>query len=229
MTTGRTPPPFDAIVLAGGAARRLGGADKPRLTVGGRSLLERVLDACAAARTTVVVGPEGPQAAVAAVLDPVAAPRGPRWTRERPAGGGPVAAVAAALAEPALRSPVVLLLAADLPFLDAAVVRRLVAALTDDEASGPQAAMLVDAEGRDQPLAAAYRSAPLRAALNALGDPAGQPLRRLTGGLRTLRLADPDGASRDCDTWDDLARARRRAAQEQAVNESAVNESAADE
>ncbi|GAB2688902.1 molybdenum cofactor guanylyltransferase [Kitasatospora kifunensis] len=216
MTTGRTPLPFDAIVLAGGAARRLGGADKPRLTVGGRSLLERVLDACAAARTTVVVGPEGPGSESSGTA---AATRKLRWTREQPAGGGPVAAVAAALAEPALRSPVLLLLAADLPFLDAGAVRRLVAALTDDEASGPQAAMLVDAEGRDQPLAAAYRSAPLRAALDALGDPAGQPLRRLTGGLRTLRLPDPDGASQDCDTWEDLARARHRAAQEQAADE----------
>jgi ATP-binding cassette subfamily F protein uup len=33
---------FDAIVLAGGAARRLGGADKPGLIVGGRTLLDRV-------------------------------------------------------------------------------------------------------------------------------------------------------------------------------------------
>ncbi|WP_438949006.1 NTP transferase domain-containing protein, partial [Streptomyces harbinensis] len=40
------PPVFDAIVLAGGAARRLGGADKAAVTVGGRPLLDRVLDAC---------------------------------------------------------------------------------------------------------------------------------------------------------------------------------------
>ncbi|MFD9249059.1 NTP transferase domain-containing protein, partial [Streptomyces bottropensis] len=40
---------FDAVVLAGGAARRLGGADKPALRVGGRALLDRVLTACAGA------------------------------------------------------------------------------------------------------------------------------------------------------------------------------------
>ncbi|MFF7637128.1 molybdenum cofactor guanylyltransferase [Kitasatospora sp. NPDC008050] len=210
MTSGPTPTPFDAIVLAGGAARRLGGVDKPRLTVGGRSLLDRVLDACAAADTTVVVGPESPRPEEPA--DP-AAPRGPRWTREQPPGGGPVAAVAAALVEPALRSPVVLLLAADLPFLDARTVRALVAAVARDGAPHPQAAMLVDADGRDQPLAAAYRAAPLRATLAALGDPVGRPLRRLVGGLRTVRLADPDGVSQDCDTWEDLERARRRAAE----------------
>ncbi|MGW0901366.1 NTP transferase domain-containing protein, partial [Streptomyces goshikiensis] len=37
---------YDAIVLAGGAARRLGGVDKPALPVGARTLLDRVLDAC---------------------------------------------------------------------------------------------------------------------------------------------------------------------------------------
>lgn len=47
--------PYDAVVLAGGAARRLGGADKPGLRVGGRPLLDRVLAACATATTTVVV------------------------------------------------------------------------------------------------------------------------------------------------------------------------------
>ena len=44
-------PAYDAVVLAGGAARRLGGADKPGVRVGGRALLDRVLTACADART----------------------------------------------------------------------------------------------------------------------------------------------------------------------------------
>ncbi|MYQ48709.1 NTP transferase domain-containing protein, partial [Streptomyces sp. SID4985] len=38
-----TDTPYDAVVLAGGAARRLGGADKPGVRVGGRPLLDRVL------------------------------------------------------------------------------------------------------------------------------------------------------------------------------------------
>lgn len=189
---------YDAVVVAGGAGRRLGGADKPALTVGGRTLLDRVLAACADARRTLVVGPERPTERA-----------GVRWLREDPPGGGPLAAVAAAL--PAVTAPRVLLLAADLPFLDAATVRRLLAALDGDGGDRWDAALLVDADGRDQPLAAAYRTAPLRAARTALGDPAGRPLRGLLAPLRLTRLPDPAGAAFDCDTWDELAAARDRA------------------
>ncbi|GAA1966523.1 hypothetical protein GCM10009738_48150 [Kitasatospora viridis] len=195
MTTAE--PRYDAMVLAGGAARRLGGADKPRLAVGGRSLLDRVLAACQGAERVVVVGP--------------GSGGGVRWTRERPPGGGPVAAVAAGLAELAhpvdpAGAPVLLLLAADLPFLTPGTVGRLAAAVTGEV----EAAVLVDAGGRDQPLLAAYRTAALRAALAGLGDPAGRPLRRLVGGLRTVRLPDTEDAAADCDTWAQLAAARRR-------------------
>ncbi|MBV6698801.1 molybdenum cofactor guanylyltransferase [Kitasatospora aureofaciens] len=188
--------PYDVIVPAGGAARRLGGADKPGLTVGETTLLDRVLAACTGARTTVVVGPARPTAAA-----------GVRWTREQPPGGGPVAAVAAGL--DLVTAEAVLLLAADLPFLDRRTVDRLASAL---DLGGPavEAAVLVDAGGRDQPLAAAYRTAALRTALAGLGDPAGLPLRRLTGGLATLLVADTDNVAYDCDTWEDLEQARER-------------------
>ncbi|KDN84128.1 hypothetical protein KCH_39190 [Kitasatospora cheerisanensis KCTC 2395] len=187
---------YDAVVAAGGAGRRLGGADKPALTVGGRPLLDRVLTACAGARRVLVVGPRRPTGHP-----------GVHWLREDPPGGGPLAAVAAAL--PQVSAPLVLLLAADLPFLDAATVARLVARVGDADG-----ALLVDAEGRDQPLAAAYRTAALRTALAALPAPAGRPLRALTAGLRLVRVPDPAGASFDCDTPEELAAARRRAAGE---------------
>src|SRR5204863_90328 len=74
---------YDAIVLAGGAATRLGGADKPQLKVAGRSLLDRAVDAVHGAARIVVVGPE--QQVDAAVT----------FCREDPPGGGPVAAIAA--------------------------------------------------------------------------------------------------------------------------------------
>ena len=195
---------YDAVVLAGGVARRLGGStDKPALTIGGRSLLDRVLTGCAGARAVVVVGPER------------VTERPVHWAREQPPGGGPVAAIAAAL--PQVTAETVLLLAADLPFFTAGTAGALVAALSASPAA--DAAVLVDADGRDQPLAAAYRTAALRAALAALladhdGDPDGLPLRRLVGGLATRRLPDPAGASLDCDTWDDVAAARARAAVE---------------
>ena len=77
---------FAAVVLAGGAASRMGGADKPALPVGGRPMRDRVLAAVAAAAPRVLVGPS------------VLAPPDVRVTREEPPGGGPVAAVSAGLA-----------------------------------------------------------------------------------------------------------------------------------
>ncbi|MEU6279834.1 NTP transferase domain-containing protein [Streptomyces sp. NPDC047028] len=188
--------PYDAVVLAGGAARRLGGADKPAVRVGGRPLLDRVLAACADAATTVVVA--GPR--------PTARPV--RWAREEPPGAGPVAALDAGLRHTTAEHAVVL--SADLPFLEAATLRRLLTALGDTGADG---ALLTDADGRDQPLVAAYRTAALRRELTALaaapGGLTGLPLRRLTGALHLTRVPDPL-ASFDCDTWDDIADARAR-------------------
>ncbi|MFF8906127.1 NTP transferase domain-containing protein [Streptomyces olivaceoviridis] len=191
-----TPAPYDAVVLAGGAARRLGGADKPGLRVGGRALLDRVLAACADAGTTVVVAAPRPTA------HPV------RWAREEPPGGGPVAALEAGLRLTTAGHTVVL--SADLPFLERTTLRRLLTALQDTGADG---ALLTDADGRDQPLVAAYRTPALRRELTALaathGGLGGLPLRRLTGALRLTRVPDPL-ASFDCDTWDDIATARAR-------------------
>ncbi|MFF1543095.1 NTP transferase domain-containing protein [Streptomyces sp. NPDC058291] len=193
--TPNAPAAYDAVVLAGGGARRLGGADKPRVRVGGRALLDRVLGACADARATVVVA--GPRPTARPVC----------WAREDPAGAGPVAALDAGLRH--VTADDVLVLSADLPFLAPDTVRRLVTALRSEGAEG---VLLTDADGRDQPLVAAYRTAALRrelAALAARDGLAGLPLRRLTAGLDLARVPDPVG-SFDCDTWDDIATARAR-------------------
>ncbi|MFI9601710.1 NTP transferase domain-containing protein [Streptomyces sp. NPDC052043] len=202
--TSYEPLTHDAVVLAGGAARRLGGADKPGLRVGGRALLDRVLAACADAHTTVVVA------------DPRPTARPVRWAREEPAGAGPVAALDAGLRHTTADHVVVL--SADLPFLEQGTVRRLLTALEAGRADG---VLLTDADGRDQPLVAAYRVRALRHALAALartaaddGSPragalTGLPLRRLTAALDLTRVPD-DIASFDCDTWDDIAIARAR-------------------
>lgn len=189
-------PAHDALVLAGGAARRLGGTDKPGVRVGGRALLDRVLGACADAGTTVVVA------------DPRPTARPVHWAREEPPGGGPLAALAAGLRHTTAERVVVL--SADLPFLEPATVRRLLAALST---SGADGALLTDADGRDQPLVAAYRTHALRHELAALtregGTLTGLPLRRLTAALDLTRISD-HVASFDCDTWDDIATARAR-------------------
>ncbi|MFC1230877.1 NTP transferase domain-containing protein [Streptomyces sp. Sce081] len=186
----------DALVLAGGGARRLGGADKPGVRVGGRPLLDRVLAACAGARTTVVVA------------DPRPTSRPVSWAREEPPGGGPLAALDAGLR--LSTAEYVVLLSADLPFIDGPTVGELLATLRAGRADG---VLLTDADGRDQPLVAAYRTAALRRGLAVLaerhGSTAGLPLRRLTGSLDLTRIPGPV-ASFDCDTWDDIAAARAR-------------------
>jgi molybdopterin-guanine dinucleotide biosynthesis protein A len=183
--------PYDAVVLAGGAARRLGGADKPALLVGEVSLLDRVLAAVDDAERTVCVGPERPTA------------RAVQWVREEPVGGGPVAALAAAL--PHVSSPLVGVLAADLPFLAAATVRLLRDAVEQD------GALLVDAGGRDQLLVGVWRTSALRAVLPA--DPFGARLGQVLDQLSAARVSVPAAPGTlpawfDCDTEDDLTTAR---------------------
>lgn len=188
-------PPYAAVVLAGGRAERLGGQAKPQLEVGGRTLLAAVLDAVADAERRVVVGPPQPVPADVVLV------------REEPPGGGPVAALRAGLAE--VRSPVVALLAGDLPFLRGALVTELRTALTGD------GVLVVDDGGRDQYLLGAWRTDALRAALHPAGP---SSLHRLMAGLAVDRLhpAVPPGTPPpwvDCDTPEDLAHARAVAAQ----------------
>lgn len=182
---------YDAVVLAGGTGRRLGGVDKPALDVGGRSLLAGVLAAVADAQRRVVVGP--PRDLPADVVQ----------VREDPPGGGPAAAVAAGLQE--VRAPWVALLAADLPLLTPAVVAALRRAAADADG-----ALLVDADGRDQVLTGVWSTNALRAAAKGQ-DLNGAPLRVLLRGLRTVRVGLADAGAADwfdCDTDDDLRRAR---------------------
>lgn len=174
----------DAIILAGGAATRMGGRDKPGLLVGGRSLVERVAAAVPHAERLVVVGP----------------PRdlpGALFTREDPPGGGPVPALRAGLAMAA--APWVALLAGDLPLLlPEHVIALLDAADTPERAAG---AVLLDDGGREQWLAGVWRTAALRAALEDYG---GRSLHGLLAPLDPVRLRLPGTPWLDCDTMDDL-------------------------
>lgn len=208
---------YDAVVLAGGAARRLDGADKPGLSVAGRALVDRVLDACSGAGTTVVVGPRR------ATARPVT------WAREDPPGGGPLAALAAGLRQ--VTAEHLLLFAADLPFLTRTTAAALLGALT--AGPGREGVVLTDPGGRDQPLAAAYRTEALRRELALIatehGTVAGLPLRLLTHELALHRLPDPTGdTSFDCDTWEDLSTARARIREHGHVLDEWINAAKAD-
>ena len=224
---------FDAVVLAGGRSTRLGGADKPGLVVGRRTLLGSVVWAVteAGASRVVVVGPQRPAALGAATLTPGTGSPGAgsagtgspgsdgpgsggpgargggqvRYTREDPPGGGPVAALRCGLAE--VSAPDVVLLAADLPFLRPVHVTRLLAALAGPAARG---AALLDASGRPQWLASGWPGGVLRAALE---DYPGSSLRGVLGPLEPVLLPDETAAGEpppwlDCDTADDLRVAR---------------------
>jgi molybdenum cofactor guanylyltransferase len=228
---------FDAVVLAGGRSTRLGGADKPGLVVGRRTLLGSVVWAVteAGASRVVVVGPQRPAALGAVTLPPGTLPPGTgsrgtgsrgtgspgtgspggrggeqvRYSREDPPGGGPVVALRCGLAE--VSAPDVVLLAADLPFLRPVHVTRLLAALAGPAARG---AALLDASGRPQWLASGWPAAVLRAALE---EYPGSSLRGVLGPLEPVLLPDETAAGEpppwlDCDTADDLRVARDWAA-----------------
>jgi molybdopterin-guanine dinucleotide biosynthesis protein A len=182
---------FDAIVLAGGTSARMG-VDKLRENLDGRSLLDRVLDACAAARRTVVVGPHR------------VTEREVVWAREEPPGTGPVAALAAGLAETS--EPLVAVLAGDLGLMTPGALARLLA-----QAEGRDGVVYRDASGRDQYLAAVYARRPLEERLGRLGDLEGMSMRMLVAGLDLAYVTGGDEVT-DIDTPIDLDAARSRAA-----------------
>ena len=184
-------PTTGAIVLTGGRASRLGGLDKARLVVAGRPMLESVLGAArAVADAVVTVGPGGD-------------------TREEPPHSGPVAGIAAGVAAlgDELDVDVVVVVACDLPGLEAATLRALVDAV---RSSGSAAALGVDAAGNDQYLLAAWDRRALAARLARLDDsggPAGRPVRALytpSDDDEFIRVPVGHHAG-DVDTWSDLA------------------------
>jgi molybdopterin-guanine dinucleotide biosynthesis protein A len=167
------------------------GIDKASIELGGVTLLERALDATMAAREVVVVGTEVP------TTRPVT------FTREDPAGGGPAAGLLAGLDLFWLAPDLVCVLAVDMPKVNAGTVARLTWAVEADPAV--DGAWLVDADGREQPLAAVYRRTALTAARPASReDEHGLPVRRLLGGLRMAAVTPVGDEARDVDTWADL-------------------------
>ncbi|MFB3854236.1 MAG: molybdenum cofactor guanylyltransferase [Vicinamibacterales bacterium] len=186
-----------AAILAGGKARRLGGLDKTAIVVGGRSILERQIEALRpiAARLLLVGGrasstlPAGLEVVTDLVPD-----RGPL--------GGLYTALTVA-------RETVLVVAADLPFLDTSFLRYL----TGLPSLGVDAVMPVTPDGL-QPLCAVY----LPSALDRVAAhlEAGRlELGGLAGDLRVLRVApevvslfDPDGRMLlNVNTQADIARA----------------------
>lgn len=185
---------LDAVILAGGRGSRLGGVSKPELQLGGRSLLDAALAAASGAVRTVVVGD-------------VAVPDGVLRTREDPPFGGPVAGLEAGcrLLDAVAgrdRAEWTLVLAADLPDVEAAVAVLLAAEVGDRDG-----ACLLDADGRLQWLLGCYRTAVLAPRLAVRGDIAA--MYRLLEPLDLLGVPGAEASTVDLDTPEDVAAWRR--------------------
>lgn len=195
-----------AIILCGGSAVRLDGADKAGLEIAGKTLLEHALAALSGIAEVVVAGAEVPTS------------RPVTFRREEPAGGGPVAGVAAGLTGFVRRPSWVVLLAVDMPLVSPATISRLRQAVTSDGAiDGADGALLVDAGGRRQYLCGVYAVTALSAALPA--DPYGAPMRRLIDGLDLAEVPAIGAEARDIDTWSDLSEVREMLASPPRLNQ----------
>jgi molybdopterin-guanine dinucleotide biosynthesis protein A len=181
---------WDAIILAGGKGSRLGGFPKGRIVFDELSLLDRAVQAVAAASSRVVVGNDY----VGGRDEVVGVHEFPRW-------GGPAAAIAAGLsALPRDSAPVAVILAADLPHVDQALP--LVTESVDADGMW-DGWIAMDGEARAQPLLAAYRRDALArrcATLQAEGGLDGASMRQLLRGLRLRPVVVPTEFCRDVDT-----------------------------
>lgn len=195
-----------AVVVAGGASRRLNHVPKASLSDGKNTLLGCALDAVAAASPRVVVGPES-----------LPLPSGVLRTREDPPFSGPAAAIHAGLeciAADCERSqtPVpnwCLILGVDTPRIAPAVQQLIAAARAAEQSSVGQSAPAGSeasagfwgvAEGIYQPLVGIYRFEAIRSVFSTGTTDASVRsfLRRLNPAAVEMSAAD----TADVDTWE---------------------------
>lgn len=200
---------MQAVILAGGLSKRLGGVPKAGLMRDGQTLLVRTLDAAVQAMTTqsmiAVVGP------VEKVVGWLAGSQQRNFVvtvQEDPPYAGPAAGIAAGLAVleersgDASGSNHVLILACDMPHASE-VVRLLLSALR--RCNEDQGVMAVTGR-RKQPLAAIYPLASLRAAVAAARAAHRLENASVFSLLATVKINDcvmPAGLTADIDTWED--------------------------
>ena len=198
-----TEPQLTGIVLAGGRSTRMG-RDKASLVLGGRTLLQRAVDALnAVADEVVVVRAPGQR------LPDIECSRPLRVVEDAIEGEGPLVGIAAGLE--AAAAPVALVVGCDMPFLRPELLRLL----AGRAASGAQLVVPLH-QGRPQSLCSAIRSEALpvvRAHIEA-GD---RRIMAIADDLAVVLLperewaaADPDGRSfADLDTVEEFEQAQR--------------------
>jgi molybdopterin-guanine dinucleotide biosynthesis protein A len=140
---GGRPSRVSGVILAGGESRRLG-RNKALVRIGGRPLIERVVETIAPLTAEVIVVVASPEQAAALPL-----PRSVRVVSDRYPGCGSLGGIFSGLA--ASGEPWTLVVACDMPFLDPTLLRHLMAARRGVDAVVPYL------EGQPQPLHALYR------------------------------------------------------------------------
>jgi molybdopterin-guanine dinucleotide biosynthesis protein A len=177
---------FVAVIVAGGQATRLGGADKASIEVHGRTLLEHALDAVIDASEVVVVGKQVPTE------------RPVTFVVEDPQYGGPVAGLLTGRDHLLRTTPTIAVLAVDMPQLTAATFRRL-----HEAAVGHDGAVLVGPDGRRQ-LAFVVETARLDAVRPDHEHQHNLALRALWEPLDLVEVPSVGAEHRDIDSWTDL-------------------------
>lgn len=135
-------PRVSGVILAGGESRRLG-RNKALERIGGRTLIERVVERVASVSAEIIVVVASPSQAVALPLPPEV-----RVVTDRYPGCGSLGGIYTGLS--ASLAPWILLVACDMPFLNARLLRRLIAMRRGVDAVVPCL------EGRPEPLHALY-------------------------------------------------------------------------
>ena len=146
-----------AAILAGGRARRFGGRDKSALIVDGRPILERQIAELAQITSDILVVGRHPSSRAIAPA---------RYVADYAPGCGPLGGLHAALVS--ARGDATLVLACDMPYVSASLLRHLLALTSGADAVVPRT------ERGYHPLCAAYTRACLEPVARRLAD------RRLT-------------------------------------------------
>lgn len=195
--------PLSVTILVGGRGSRLGGVDKAALDLNGTPLIEHVL---------AVVAPLASELLVVANDDRLAGD--PRFTvlLDPEPHAGVLPALLAALS--AATSPLLLLLACDMPFVSRALVEHLVRLAPGRDVVMPKVG------GREQPMHAVYRVASCSPAIRAALARGDRRMISFLDDVQTVQVAEPELRRLDPDlrsffnvnTPDDLDTARQIAA-----------------
>ncbi len=160
--------------------------------MGEQTLLAHILSGLPSGIEILIVGPE--------IKESV---RDLRFVQEHPPGGGPVAALNAGVK--LIETEFVAVIATDMPF-----AARAINNLLNFLDSARDGVIPRDGEGVDQTLCAIYRTAPLRQALETMGNPGGRSMRSLIALLDLKRIEFPislESSLLDIDTPDQMHQA----------------------